>query len=171
MSVLTSSSRIYASVNRSRIRRVRGNGKIAWEPLRNRCHEEFAVLPRDQKSDKREERKAGEGGEGNRERGDRSGRVGGRRSPVSPIETSPVHERKRQAPIANGTDGTNARVASLFLPANHVKSLRPPLRAPLRVPLALPCTPTLFPPSPLSPRRLLFCCRPFSFATNYAKNT
>lgn len=93
--------------------------------------------------------------ERSRERGDRSGRVGGRRSPVSPIETSPVRERKRQAPIANGTDGTNARVASLFLPANHVKSLRPPLRAPLRVPLALPCTPTLFPPSPLSPRRLV----------------
>ena len=32
----------------------------------------------------------------------------------------------RGAPIANGTDGTNARVASLFPPANRVKSPCPP---------------------------------------------
>lgn len=31
----------------------------------------------------------------------------------------------RGVPIANGTDGTNARVASLFPPANRVKSPRP----------------------------------------------
>lgn len=72
---------------------------------------------------------------------------------VSPIETSPVRERKRQAPIANGTDGTNARVASLFLPANRVKSLRPPPPSP-PAPPALPCTPAL---SLLLVFLLLFC--------------
>lgn len=69
---------------------------------------------------------------------------------VSPIETSPVRERKRQAPIANGTDGTNARVASLFLPANRVKSLRPPPPSP-PAPPALPLHAGSFPPSRLSP--------------------
>lgn len=159
MPVLTS-SRIYALVNRARTRRVRGNGKIAWEHSfgivaanNSPCYHKIKASP------------AVYGGKGWQKR--RS--IGSRRckkESVSPIVTSPVRERKRQAPIANGTDGTNARVASLFLPANRVKSLRPPPPSP-PAPPALPCTPAL---SLLLVFLLLFCW-PFSYATHYAKNT
>lgn len=156
--VLTS-SRIHALVNRARTRCVRGNGKIAWEQLRDRSPQ---TIHRATIKSKLVRLYGGKGWQKRRSIGSRRCK----KESVSPIETSPVRERKRQAPIANGTDGTNARVASLFLPANRVKSLRPPPPSP-PTPLALPCTPAL---SLLLVFLLLFCW-PFSYATHYAKNT
>lgn len=101
---------------RVRVYRIRGNGKIAWESgivsAKNspRYHEGQSLITAE--GEVKERRSIG---------------LRWWKEPVSPIETSSVRKRKRQAPIANGTDGTNAR---LFLLANRVKSLRPPPPSP-----------------------------------------
>lgn len=100
-------------------------------------------------------------------RGEGGGGRRGRRGRVEAIEATGQAEvewrlKKRSAtsprgiargrPIANGTDGTNARVASLFPPANRVKSPCPPrssIRGEPRQPAPLTPTDLQPPPPPL----------------------
>ena len=113
------------------------------------------------------------GGDGNDGRGALSVRGGGvgRGGRVEAIEATGQAEvewrlKKRSAtsprgiargrPIANGTDGTNARVASLFPPANRVKSPCPP-RSSIRGEPRQPAPLTL---RPICARRHRCCCRP-----------
>lgn len=80
----------------------------------------------------------------------------------------------RGRPIANGTDGTNARVASLFPPANRVKSPCPPrssIRGEPRQPA--PLTPTDLPPplllSTVAPLLFLSLLSPYEYLSLFFK--
>lgn len=120
---------------------------------------------------------------------ERSGEGGGRRGRVEAIEATGQAEvewrlKKRSAtsprgiargrPIANGTDGTNARVASLFPPANRVKSPCPPrssIRGEPRQPA--PLTPTDLPPplllSTVAPLLFLSLLSPYEYLSLFFK--